>query len=159
MRYIFWVVTLILIFCFIQDTQARPNDWKEIAKEKAQVVIDACWAISEEDRNGSNASIRQGHLKTALCMEEHIVNISQQYLFKDDPEQVKRVKDDLERFRSGYGHFYWMLYNEVDPCFNNKQSDCGTVFHSFHNYYYAESLERVVINVYEQLIFYGILED
>ena len=156
------VITLLSLLCFLvtEPSHARSDNWQEIAKEKAQKAIDACWAISEEDRNtGSTILHRKGHLDTALCMEEHIVEISEKYFFKNDPEKVQRVRDDLEKFRFGYGHFHWMLYNEIDQCFENERPGCGTMYHVFHNNKYARALEPVVHNVYRQLKHYSVITE
>lgn len=148
MKKILFIVTLFFLISSTPLSYAN-DDWQERAKEKAQKAIDACWAISLEDRSSPvTAKMRAGNLNTALCMEKHIVELSETYLFIDDAEKIQRVKDDLEQFRSGYGHFMWMLYNESDLC---PRGWCGTYYHVIHNTAYAKQLETVVFDVYRHI--------
>jgi hypothetical protein len=122
------------------------------AKQKAQKAIESCWEISEKDRAGSTASVREGTLNSALCMEEHIVELSKKYFFPHSPHLVLEVKEDLEKTRAGYGRLYWNLYNSLDHCFEGSLGlGCGTLYHTFHNAEYAKLLEGVIFDFYAQI--------
>lgn len=155
------ILFIAALFFFISTPISGYADWpSEQVKEKAQKAIDTCWAISLEDRDsGVTTRMRSGALDSALCMEKHIVELSQKYLFKNNPDKVQRVKEDLEKFRSGYGHLQWMLYNEIDSCFEGINAGCGTMYHSVHNSAYAKSLEDVILRFYGQIEAYDLQKD
>ncbi len=132
---------------------ASNDDHKSLAQQKAQQAINACWAISQEDRDSINTNRqRAGILDSALCMEKHIIELSEKYLFPESPSLVSETKKNLEEIRSGYGRLYWNLYNSLDGCYSEKHGwRCGTENHTVHNSAYARLLEKIIINCYEQI--------
>jgi len=136
------IIFLLMIFpTFVQAEE------KNAAAQKA---IDACWAVSQEYRDsGVTAKMREGHLNTALCMEDHIIYLSENYLYKDRPKLVDETKERLEMLRAGYGRIYWNLFNSHDEC--RTILGCGTLYHIFHNNYYAVMLESIIKDHYLQI--------
>lgn len=151
---------LIIIILFFSPDNAFALDkkYENLAKQKAQQVIDSCWAISLEDRSSINTNRhRAGALDTALCMEEHIIMLAETKLFASDPEAIERTKQNMEKLRFSYGRFYWDLFNEIDICFEGPVgTGCGTAFFSSHNFHYAYLLENILHDIYEQIARYEI---
>ena len=148
-----------LCMAFFSGT-ASGQDTKEEADRHARKIIDACWAMSEKDRHsGVTSRMRKGALDSALCMENHIIALAEQYFFPDSPDLVEETKKDLKDLRSGYGHFYWNLFNSLDSCYTKEQGvRCGAENHIVHNSKYADLLEDVLRDCYHQLYRYGIIE-
>ncbi len=82
-------------------------------------------------------------------MEEHIIKLSEKYLFPKSPDLVTETKNNLKEIRSGYGRLYWNFYNAHDEC--NMPTGCGTAFHSAHNSAYAKLLEQIILDIYKQI--------
>lgn len=123
------------------------------AQDRAQEAIDACWAISLEDRNsGVTSRMRQGTLESALCMKEHIIYLSENVLFKDQPEVQSEVKDSLENIKKGTGRLYWHLHNSHEYC---GLSPCGTMYTMFHNSQFAEQMENIIYDFYQKISYYN----
>ena len=137
---------------------ALDGNHKKLAEQKAQQVVDACWAISLEDRSSINTNRqREGALNTALCMEEHIIMLAETKLFANDPKAIERTKQNMEKLRFSYGRFYWDLFNGLDACFEGPiGTGCGTGFFPSHNFQYAYLLEDILHDVYEQMARYEI---
>ena len=133
----------------------EPSPMRKKAQAHAQEIIDACWAISEDDRaSGNTPRMRYGALDSALCMENLILKLVSKYLHKNNPEILKDFQDNLQKLRMGYGRIIWDLYNDHDGC----DFSCGTMYHVFHNGYYAHLMEEILKTTVNQIIEYG-LED
>ncbi len=77
---------LLFLILFPSLSYAASDDMAEEGKYEAmaQKAIDDCWAISQADRDSGNTQrMRAGNLDTALCMEEHIVHLSEKYFSPD----------------------------------------------------------------------------
>ncbi len=93
--------------------------------------------------------MRSGTLDSALCMEGHIIELSEKYFFSESPDLVSETKKNLEEIRSRYGRLYWNLYNTHEGC--TMPTGCGTQNHTVHNAEYARLLEKIVLNCYERI--------
>jgi hypothetical protein len=122
--------------------RAQKQAW---AEARAQEVIDACWALSLEDRSsGVTARMRRGALESSQCMRKHILFLSENVLFSKSPDTQRRVKESLEQVHSGIGGFYWEIYNNHDAC----DLHCGTMYMIFHNNEVAKTMERILKDSY-----------
>lgn len=138
----------ILLACLI-SLPARGEDHSAQAEKAAQKIINACWTLSEEDRDsGVTARMREGTLNTALCMKKHILALSKQVLFKDDPLIQKDVAEDLDKIHHGVGGLYWNLHNSHDSC---SQNPCGTMYHVLHNGALAHTMEDILRDFYQKI--------
>ncbi len=138
-------IFLILLFLFPSVAQAAEKNKSE---EHAQKIINSCWATSEENRKGSTAKIREGTLKSALCMKEHIIFLSETILFKDDKKIQKEVENALENIKFGTGRLYWHLNNSHEYC---GSSPCGTMYTIFHNNEVAHAMEDILRDFYQKI--------
>ncbi len=110
----------------------------------AQALIDACWAISLEDRSsGVTAQMRRGALKSVLCLEEVILD--QVEILFPDGEYLSREQaaEKLEQLRFAAGSLYWSIYNENIAC----DPSCGTYWHDLHLHGNAHILEHMLREV------------
>ncbi len=110
----------------------------------AQALIDACWAISLEDRSsGVTARHREGALNSALCLEEVILD--QVDVLFPDGEYLSREQaaEKLERLRFAAGSLYWSIYNENIAC----DPSCGTMWHPMHLASHAQILEQMIRDI------------
>ena len=110
----------------------------------AQALIDACWAISLEDRSsGVTARHREGALNSVLCLEEVILD--QVEILFPDGEYLSREQaaEKLERLRFAVGSLYWSIYNENIAC----DPSCGTIWHPLHLHANARVLEQMIRDI------------
>lgn len=122
-------------------------------EQKAQKVIDACWQLSEKDRDsGITANMRGGAANSIGCMERVLLKLVSGYLFKKQPEKVKEFEGYLDSLRVGYHGITWDLYNSHDEC------PCGSMYHLFHLSDHARVIEGILRTAFEQIYEYG-LED
>ncbi|MGH1402712.1 MAG: hypothetical protein ACRBDL_00560 [Alphaproteobacteria bacterium] len=148
---------MFLLFIVLPSAFALDEDDEKPAEQKAQHVIDACWAISLEARSGSTSSARAGILDSALCMEKHIIMLAETKLFANDPKATERTKQNIEKLRFSYGRLYWDLFNGLDACMHPVYGiRCGTENHTMHNSQYARLLEDVLHDVYKQMARYDV---
>ncbi len=144
MKKILFILTVLL--CATSSSLSYASDeGRELAKEKAQKAIDACWAISQEDRDsGVTGRMRSGALDSALCMEEHTLMLSETVLFKNNKQAQAEVKESLEKITDGTGRLYWLLHNSHDGC----GGACGSMYQILHNSQVAKEMEEVVRDFY-----------
>ncbi|MCE7887209.1 MAG: hypothetical protein DYH13_06875 [Alphaproteobacteria bacterium PRO2] len=103
--------------------------------------------------------MREGILDTALCLEDHITELTNKTLFLEDQQYRNETKDDLEKLRFSYGRLYWNLYNSHDRCYDKKRGiQCGSQYHSMHNSMYVDLLSSILVDIYEQLIEYDYIQ-
>ncbi len=106
-----------------------------------QAVIDACWAVSKEDRESPvTERWRNGHLKTALCLENKIIDLLDTADVGKSFLTREQAREELKNLRFSAGRLYWMIYNDNDHC----GLSCGTIWHSQHL--------TEVSKIYEQMI-------
>ncbi len=106
----------------------------------AEALIDACWAISREDRDsGVTAGMRSGTARTAECLE-NVVYDQARAMFDLKRHPLREIRERIALIREGYQKFYWSLYNEHKMC----RLWCGTDKHVYHISYYAKLLEEIV---------------
>lgn len=148
------ILTLAFIVAsyFSAPAFAEDDHLKALAEQKAQQVIDACWAISEEERDaGTTSSMRHGALVSANCMEDHIRYLSKNILFKDDPDTQKETEESLQKIHDGVGRLYWHLHNSHEYC---GLSPCGTMYTLFHNSATAREMEKILRGFYRKIAEY-----
>ena len=106
-----------------------------------QAIIDACWAVSKEDRESPvSERWRDGHLKTALCLENKIIDLLDTADVGKSFLTREQAREELKNLRFSAGRLYWMIYNDNDHC----GLSCGTIWHSQHL--------TEVSKIYEQMI-------
>lgn len=154
MRAFILIAALFLNAC-AHSSAAPEHDFHARAQSDAQTIIDACWAISQDDRDsGVTSRMREGGLNTALCMEHAFLDLISKHMNKDDAEAQKRYADNIETLRMSYGRIIWDLYNDHDGC----DPMCGTMFHVFHNGVYAHLLEDLLLQTSQQIVDYELAE-
>ena len=154
MKIVFLFLFTLCIFC--NFAQAAQQDINPAQPTAAQQIIDACWALSEDNRaSGNTPRMRTGALDSALCMEDAILSLVSRYLNKNDPDILSQYREDLDKIRAGYGHMMWNLYNDHDGC----HAGCGTLFHVFHNDFYAHLLEDILKKTVKQIQDYDLQDD
>ncbi len=153
-----FLIMLVLVFSCgaiagnIYAGQGAAVDWKEKADKAAQKAIDQCWAISQDDKNsGVTARMRDGGIKTAMCLKEHILKLSAQVLFKKDAARQKEVADELQQIYESTGRMYWLLNNEHDAC---TIEFCGTMYTIFHADQMAVTMENILRDFYLKIAEY-----
>ena len=82
-------------------------------------------------------------------MENHIIELSEQYLFPNSPELIEKTKQNLEKIRFSYGGLYWDFYNSLDTC--HAVFGCGTAYQVIHNFELAYLLEDIILSIYTQI--------
>ncbi len=145
----------IFLICSLFSSVAQASDQNTFdkAEQEAQKVIDACWAISQEDRNSiDNSRARKGILNSALCMRDHIIYLSETVLFKGDSETQQEVEDSLQKIKVGTGQLYWHLNNNHKRC---TKSFCGTMYYSSHNSTTARAMENILKDFYRKIAEYN----
>ena len=110
----------------------------------AQALIDACWAISLEDRSsGVTGRMRYGGAITVECLEEVILD--QIEILFPDGEYLSReqAKQKLDAFAEAVQTMYWSIYNGNIAC----NPSCGTMWHVKHLGSHARILEDMIRNI------------
>ena len=110
----------------------------------AQALIDACWAISLEDRSsGVTARHREGILESVLCLEEVILD-QVEVLFPDGKYLSReQAKQKLDALAEAIQTMYWLIYNENIACVPS----CGTIWYTGHLSANARVLEDMIRNI------------
>lgn len=117
----------------------------------AKPIIAHCWKISLALRStGSTSAHRNGAMDTAICLENAIAEHATA-LFAENEADKKKILQQLEQIRSGYGGLYWSIFNDVKTC----DFSCGTIFHSFHNWKLAKLYEKILTDIIAQRNEYG----
>lgn len=91
-------------------------------------IIDGCWAISLEDRSSDNARIRDGHLKTVLCLREKILELRDSFKTGETTISRSQTEQELDRLSFAVQELYWTINNDNDFC----GMSCGTIWFSLH---------------------------
>jgi len=93
----------------------------------AEAMIEACWKRNEA-LFANIYSIREGTLRTALCLEDQIV---EQLAALVPSENLTRQEaaEDLEAIRMAYGSLIWKIHNEHKRC---DFRTCGLYDQSLH---------------------------
>ncbi len=110
----------------------------------AQALIDACWAISLEDRSsGVTGRMRHGAAKTVRCLEDVILD--QVEILFPDGEYLSReqAKQKLDALAEAVQTMYWSIYNENIAC----DPSCGTMWHPMHLASHAQILEQMIRDI------------
>ena len=101
-------IPLCLISCVhTAQESVPPTPLQEKTQAHAQKIIDACWAISEEDRaNPDFGIIDRGHYATAQCLEDHYIKL---FLIKDSyylKKQKSEIRNQFQNLRKIYTDLY-----------------------------------------------------
>lgn len=156
MKTIIYFVTAIVFFSS-SSISAEDMNHKRLAEQKAQQAIDACRELSEEDRNsGVTSRMRLGAQESSKCVKDHILELSRNVLFKDDPDTQREVEESLQKINDGVGRLYWLLHNEHQAC--RGGFGCGTMYTSFHNSAKAEYMETILQDFYQKIAEYDLSE-
>ena len=110
----------------------------------AQALIDACWAISLEDRSsGVTGRMRHGAAKTVRCLEDVILD--QVEILFPDGEYLSReqAKQKLDALAEAVQTMYWSIYNGNIAC----DPSCGTMWHVMHLASHAQILEQMIRDI------------
>ncbi|MBT3238041.1 MAG: hypothetical protein HOK06_00240 [Rhodospirillaceae bacterium] len=149
MKHWFWIILLITTVILspalaIAGGGKKPHPSEPIPN--AQTLIDACWAISLELRSSiSNADMRAGNLKTALCLSDEIAK-NASVVIDDSMLSKEEITKKMVKIKDAYGSFYWSLYNDVEAC----GLSCGTENTIYHNWSLAKLYERILTDVVNQ---------
>ena len=119
----------------------------------AQALIDACWAISLEDRSsGVTGRMRHGAAKTVRCLEDVILD--QVEILFPDGEYLSReqAKQKLDALAEAVQTMYWSIYNGNIAC----DPSCGTYWHDLHLHGNAHILEHMLREIIRIRNMYGL---
>lgn len=115
-------------------------------------LIKHCWDISEEKRSTPNtAMMREGHLDTALCLEQEIITHAAA-LIEETSMTRKQIVSLINNLHDAYGRLYWMMYNENKGC----GFSCGTIHHPRHNTQVALLYEKILWDIIDLRKEYGV---
>ena len=93
----------------------------------AKPLIDACWALSKEDRDsGVTGRMRSGSARSIGCLEG-VIHDQAEALFDEETLDSLKLKEQLIKLRKGYQILYWALYNEHSACGLPRMA-CGTMY-------------------------------
>ncbi|OEJ65629.1 hypothetical protein [Magnetovibrio blakemorei] len=94
----------------------------------AEELIKHCWDISKEKRAEIyEKSWREGHLDTALCLEQAIIDNASILIYEGFYSREK-IESEIRLVGKTYGNFYSAMYNENKAC----SPSCGTIRHTWH---------------------------
>ena len=114
-------------------SQPLIDAWKALSVDEPglpnpKVIVDHCWKISEKDRAGNNSQIREGNLKTVLCLEAAVVDLHDKLSYENSSLTKEQLRADLVTIRFALGRFYWLIYNDSEYC----GMFCGSIWYSAH---------------------------
>lgn len=146
------LIGFLLSFPLVACAQEYDADAETVAMKKAQQIIDACWAESQDDRDsGVTLRMRQGTTDSVHCMRDHILSLSKNTLFKNNPDMQTEIEESLNAVISDVGRLYWNLNNSHDVC---TESPCGTMYTLFHNESVAKVMENILRDFYQKIAEY-----
>ena len=116
----------------------------ESAQERTEAAIEACWALSQADRDtGVTSQMRHGAVVSARCLEG-VLQDELRGLLDDNTLARLDLPSQIEALRDSYGSIYWELYNGGR---RNSTEWRGTVYQVFHVAAYASLLEDLIHKV------------
>lgn len=115
----------------------------ESAQERTEAAIEACWALSQADRDtGVTSQMRHGAVVSARCLEG-VLQDELQGLLDDNTLARLDLPTQIEALRNSYGSIYWELYNG-----GRRDGEWrGTMYQLFHVSNYAALLEKMIRDV------------
>mgnify|MGYP001549492311 CR=1 FL=1 len=121
--------------------------------ERAQQIINDCLEISRESRESIHIDeMRVGNLENTLCLEKHIIQITETEMFQNQPEVVEETKKQLEDIRNSAGNLYWNIFNNGDHCLlDTSNQPCGIGKQPIHNYMVGTIMKNILINIIGEL--------
>lgn len=116
----------------------------ESAHERTEAAIEACWALSEAERDtGVTSDMRHGVVVSARCLEG-VFQDEMRGLLADDTLRRLDLPSQIEALRSSYESIYWELYNGGR---RNSRDWRGTMYQTFHLGAYTALLEQIIRDV------------
>ena len=115
----------------------------------AQPLIDACLALSKEDRDsGVTARMRSGGARSIGCLQG-VIRDQAEALFDEESLNSLDLEEQLTKIRKGYQTLYWAIYNDHRAC-RFPRMECGTFYHVFHLGEHSSLLEKIIRDMVEQ---------
>jgi hypothetical protein len=143
------VVLLVFAMLSLSATPTRAGGDELFDPIDAQKLIDACWAISEEELASiSNSEMRKGLSMTVGCFHEVIIEQSKAF-FEPEYLEEAQIKKHLHQLEEGYKGVYWWFYNGHKGCRIIGLS-CGTMHHQIPSRYYTRILEEIIRDIASQ---------
>ena len=152
-KFVLLIAALSIVTLVHGDAQAQLSPEREAAaKAEAKNLINGCWTISKEmNDRGSTADMRRGALKSVLCLEGVILDLTG-ILFETRYLSREKAQERLKTLRFAYGRFYWDIHNEHRGC----RLHCGTMYQLFHLDANASILEKMVQDMVDKRYQYEI---
>lgn len=129
------ISTTLAIFMIASASLSSPSSARTLddvfpaAGKAATAVIENCHLLEQDNLDsGNTARMRAGAIGTAVCIREHILEISSDTLFPHDAETLNKVEVSLKQIWEGTGKLYWSLHNDNVAC----EPSCGSMFHLSH---------------------------
>lgn len=114
----------------------------------AAAIVTACKEkFAKETASGVTARMRAAMIDTAFCVREAVVE--NMVVLAGERERAN-VAAYLDRVNEGIGRLYWLLYNDIEPCFQGSRTGCGTFWHVWHNAKVLDAYSRILADVIEQ---------
>ena len=115
----------------------------------AQPLIDACWALSAEDRDsGVTARMRSGGARSIGCLEG-VIRDQAEALFDEETLNSLNLEDQLTKIAKGYQTLYGAIYNRHTAC-GLPRMECGSFYHVFHLGKHSYLLEEIIRDMVKQ---------
>lgn len=151
------LLMMFLIFFGLRGTgmageTADQPDAPEKAQQYAQKIIDACWKISEEDRDsGVTARMQEGTVKTINCLHNQIVDLSNNFIKSNHRDEFKK---ELENNLASSYKLYYLSTNAHNGC-----DPCGSMYHVVYLAQTASTLEALFKAMVYEAYSFGLLHD
>lgn len=116
----------------------------ESAQERTEAAIEACWALSEAERDsGVTSEMRHGTVVSARCLEG-VLQDELRGLLADATLERLDLPSQIEALRNSYESIYWELYNGGR---RNSRDWRGTMYQVFHLGKYTALLEQMIRDI------------
>jgi len=121
-----------------------------------QAIIDACWAVSKEDReSGVNSRMREGHVWTSVCLEKKVIELLDTLKFGESFISRAEAKQELDNLRTSVHRLYWMIYNDNEHC----GMSCGSMWFAQHLPTHSKLLEDMIRTMIRQVAIQTLQEE
>ncbi len=126
------------------DAAKEETPLQAAVRHDAQKIIDACWAISLEDRDsGVTARMKSGTYRTIDCLTTQISSISKDYI-KNSDNRTEFLRELQVYTSSGY-----TLYNHIFLSHSGCQP-CGSFYNVAYTAHVANLLEQIIYTMFAQ---------
>ena len=118
-------------------------------------IIQRCEQVREKliEEDHSTEGMRYAAYKESMCLRGEVLENLVVLLSEDKRVEVLA---DLKTIYRSQTNLYWMLFNDVIPCYWDRASQveyrmgCGTQYHSMHNYLMVGAYTDLLRLVIEQ---------